>query len=154
MKILVAIDFSDITQKVLKQTEMLAKAMQAEVWLIHVAEPNPDHIAYDYDPAAMYAIDPTEIRNQIAARFQHEHKTLQGYAEHLREQGLSATALMIQGSTVDMLLAEVDKLAVNFMVVGSHGKGMISQLLLGSISEELIKESPVPIYLVSADKPA
>jgi nucleotide-binding universal stress UspA family protein len=53
-----------------------------------------------------------------------------------------------------MVLAEVDKLAVNFMVVGSHGKGMISQLLLGSISEELIKESPVPIYLVSADKPA
>jgi len=152
MKILVAIDFSEITQKVLKQTEMLALAMKAEILLIHVAEPNPDHITYDYDPAAMYAIDPTEIRNQIAQRFHHEHKTLQEYAEHFRQQDLEAKALMIQGPTVEMLLSEVDKLAVDFIVVGSNGKGMLSQLLLGSTSEELIKKSPVPVYLIPPDE--
>ncbi len=59
---------------------------------------------------------------------------------------------MIQGPNVKMLLNEVDKLGVDFMIVGSHGKGVISQILLGSTSKDLIKKSPVPIYLVSNDQ--
>ncbi len=152
MKILVTIDFSDITEQVLKQSRMLADSMQAEVILLHVAEPNPDHITYDYDPAAMYAIDPSEIRDQIAQRFHKEHKDLQKYAQQFRDQGLTCKALMVQGETVEMILNGVEKLSSNFIVAGSHGKGMISQILLGSTSEKLIKKSTVPVYLVPAEK--
>ena len=152
MKILVAIDFSDITDKVLLESRTLAKVMAAEVCLLHVAEPNPDHITYDYDPAAMYAIDPSEIRDQIAQRFHKEHKTLQNYAEDFRENGLECKALMVQGETVQMILNGLNKLSIDFIVVGSHGKGVISKILLGSTSEELIKKTPVPVYLIPVDK--
>lgn len=152
MKILVAIDFSDITDKVLQQTQTLAQAMSAEVFLLHVAEPNPDHIAYDYDPAAVYAIDPAEIREQIAQRFHEEHKTLQQHADVLRSHGIQCKALMVQGPTVDMLLQEADKLGVDFIIAGTHGKGVLSQLLLGSTSESLVKKSALPLYLVPEDK--
>lgn len=152
MKILVAIDFSDITEKVLNQASDLAKSMQAEVCLLHVAEPNPDHIAYDYDPAALYAVDPSEIRDQIAQRFHKEHKTLQEYANDFRSQGLDCKALMVQGETVQMILNGIEKLSIDFIVVGSHGKGMISQVLLGSTSEALIKKTSVPVYLIPVDK--
>ncbi len=152
MKILVAIDFSDITDKVLLESRTLAKVMAAEVCLLHVAEPNPDHITYDYDPAAMYAIDPSEIRDQIAQRFHKEHKTLQKFAENFRENGLKCKALMVQGETVQMILNGIDKLSIDFIVVGSHGKGVISKILLGSTSEELIIKTPVPVYLIPVDK--
>lgn len=152
MKILVAIDFSDITDKVLQQTQTLAQAMSAEVFLLHVAEPNPDHIAYDYDPAAVYAIDPAEIREQIAQRFHQEHQTLQQHADVLRSHGIQCKALMVQGPTVDMLLQEADKLGVDFIISGTHGKGVLSQLLLGSTSESLVKKSTLPLYLVPEDK--
>ncbi len=152
MKILVAIDFSDITEKVLLQSRSLAKVMTAEICLLHVAEPNPDHITYDYDPAAMYTIDPSEIRDQIAQRFHKEHKQLQKYAEDFRDNGFNCKALMVQGETIDMILKGIDKLSIDFIVVGSHGKGVISQILLGSTSKELIKKTPVPVYLIPADK--
>ena len=152
MKILVAIDFSDITVKVLKQSNVLAKAMTAEIYLIHVAESGSENIVYDYDLAVMSSIDTGEIRNQLAQRFHKEHKALQQYADEFRKEGIECKALMIQGPSVKMLLNEVDKLAVDFMVVGSHGKGVISQIILGSTSKDLIKKSPVPIYLVPADK--
>lgn len=148
MKFIVALDFSDITPHVLQQSTSLAKSMDAEVILLHVAEPNPDHIAYDYDPAAITAIDPAEIRTNIAQKFHKEHQTLQQYSEDFRQQGIQCKALMVQGHTVDMLLKEADKLAADFIVAGSHGKGMISQLLLGSTSEALIKKTKVPVYLV------
>ena len=152
MKILVAIDFSDISEKILQQAEKLARAMSAEIILIHVAEPNPDHIAYDFDPAAMYAIDPSEIRQQIAERFHHEHQQIQQMAEKLRAEGLSCKALMVQGPTVEMLLGAVKNMNIDFIMAGSHGKGWLSQILLGSSSEALVRKSPVPVYLVPATK--
>jgi nucleotide-binding universal stress UspA family protein len=152
MKIITAIDFSDITPRLLEQTTALAKALNADLFLIHVAEPNPDHIAYDYDPATVYTVDSAEVRSSIAARFQQEHKTLQEYAEDMREQGINCTALMIQGITVELLLKEAERLEADFIIAGTHGKGLISQLLLGSISEQLIKQATIPIHLVPAKK--
>ena len=152
MKILVAIDFSDITEKVLRESQSLAQAMSAEVCLLHVAEPHPDHITYDYDPAAMYAMDPSEIRDQIAQRFHKEHKLLQQYANELRKSGLNCKALMVQGNTVEMILRSAEKLNTDFIVAGSHGKGMISQILLGSTSEELVKKTQLPVYLIPVKK--
>jgi nucleotide-binding universal stress UspA family protein len=152
MKIVAAIDFSDITPRLLEQTTTLSKALDAELYLIHVAEPNPDHIAYDYDPATVYTVDSTEVRSSIAERFHQEHKTLQEYAQNMRDQGINCTALMIQGVTVDLLLQEAERLEANFIIAGTHGKGLISQLLLGSISEQLIKQATIPIHLVPAKK--
>ncbi len=152
MKIMVALDFSDITQKVLSHAKELAQALPADLVLLHVAEPHPDQIAYDFDPASINAIDPADIREHIAQRFHQEHKTLQGYANQLRNDSLNCTALMVQGETVDMILQEAEKISVDFIMAGSHGKGMISQLLLGSTSEELLKKSTLPIYLVPANK--
>ena len=152
MKFIVALDFSDITQKVLHQAHTMAQALNATVYFIHVAEPHPDQIAYDFDPASISAIDPAEIREHIAQRFHQEHQNLQHYAEQFRSDDISCTALMVQGETVDLLLNEAERLSVDFIIAGSHGKGMISQLLLGSTSEELLKKSAIPVYLVPADK--
>lgn len=151
MKLLVAIDFSDITAKVLHQAEALASELDAELFLIHVAEPNPDHVAYDFDPASVYAIDPKEIRDGIAERFHQEHQNLQQYADALREKNIPCTALMVQGATVDMLLQEASKLETDFIVAGTHGKGLLSQILLGSTSEELLRKSPLPLHLIPGD---
>jgi nucleotide-binding universal stress UspA family protein len=152
MKLLAAIDFSDITPHLLEHTTELATALNAEIYLIHVAEPNPDHIAYDYDPATVYTVDSSEVRNSIAERFHQEHVTLQEYAGNMREKGITCTALMIQGVTVELLLKEAGRLEVDFIVAGTHGKGLISQLLLGSTSEQLIKQTTIPVHLVPAKK--
>ena len=150
MKILVTIDFSDITEAVLQQTRKLAEAMDAEVVLMHIADPHPDQVAYDFDPAATYAIDPAEIRDTIAQKFHQQHQSLQQHAEQLRGQGVNCKALMIQGEVVSTVLEEADKLAADFIIAGSHGKGMISQMLLGSTSRELVVQSLVPVLLVPA----
>jgi nucleotide-binding universal stress UspA family protein len=152
MKFIVALDFSDITQKVLEHARIMGSALNASVTLIHVAEPHPDQIAYDFDPASISAIDPAEIRDSIAQRFRNEHQTLQQHAEKLRDDDIDCTALMVQGESVELLLNQAEKLSADFIMAGSHGKGMISQLLLGSTSEELMKKSTIPVYLVPADK--
>ena len=150
MKILVAVDFSDITSKVISHTASLAHGLKAEVVLLHVAEPNPDHIAYDMDPSAPYAIDPAELRDNIAERLRNEHRALQEHAETLRRQSIDCKALMIQGEPVSAILDEADKLGASFIVAGSHGKGLLSQMLLGGVSEDLVRKATLPVHLVPA----
>lgn len=154
MQILVAIDFSDITKKVIEHARIMASALSSRVTLIHVAEPNPDQSLYDLDPSSIPIVDPAQIRDQIAQRFHQEHQQLQQYAETMRDQGIECKALMIQGPVVELLLQQAQKMEADFFIIGSHGKGILSQVLLGSCSEDLLKQTELPVFLVPADKSA
>ena len=140
MNILVAIDFSDATDMILQEVKQLGRAMQAKIWLLHVAEPNPDFVGYEVDPIMM--------REVVAQRFHKEHQDIQSLSLGLREAGFDTTALLVQGPTVETILHEVAKLKVNMLVVGSHGHGAVYHALMGSVSSGLIKKATCPILVV------
>ncbi len=140
MKILVSVDLSDSTVEVVEKAEALAKALSAEVWLLHVAAPDPDFVGYEAGPQSM--------RDFVAETAREEHRQVQAIAERYRQLGLTATALLIQGATAETILKEAAKLDVSMIVVGSHGRGMMRQLLVGSVSEDVIRKSLVPVLVV------
>ena len=45
-KILVALDFSDVTLEVLDQAKELARALPAKLWLLHTSPPEPEFVGY------------------------------------------------------------------------------------------------------------
>ena len=47
MKLLVAIDCSECTEKVVKQAQEMAKALSAKLWIVHIAQPKPDFVGFD-----------------------------------------------------------------------------------------------------------
>ena len=53
-----------------------------------------------------------------------------------------------------MILKETRKLGGNLVVVGSHGHGAAYDLLVGSISAEVIRKSPIPVLVVPSPRPA
>ena len=55
---------------------------------------------------------------------------------------------MIQGPTTETLLAEIDKLDIDVVVMGSHGRGGLYKAFVGSVSEQLLHESEVPVLIV------
>lgn len=46
------------------------------------------------------------------------------------------------------ILPEIDNLSVDMVILGSHGKGTLRQLLVGSISEGVLQKSSVPVLIV------
>ena len=140
MELLVAIDFSDSSRNVLDYVTDLAIAVSGKIWLLHVAEPDPEFVGYD--------VDPPEMRDVIARRFHKEHQQIQDLSQEFRSKGLDCEALLIQGSTVETILRQSKKLSVDMVVVGSHGKGILRHLLVGSISEGVLKQSSVPVLVV------
>lgn len=140
MKLLVAVDCSESTEKVVNKAQEMAKTLSATLWIIHVAQPEPDFVGYETGSQ-------TE-RDYVAQRFRTEHSQIQEIAEILRNQGIETTALLIQGPTVETIIKEAKKLAVDMIIMGSHGRNPISELFLGSVSKGVISQSNCPILIV------
>jgi nucleotide-binding universal stress UspA family protein len=140
MDILVGVDLSDSTAEVVDKAEDIAKVLSAKVWLLHVGDPDPDFVGYDAGPQS--------VRDAVAQKYHEEHRQIQAIAERFRQMGLEATALLVQGATAETILKEAAKLKVGMVVMGSHGRGMMRHLLVGSVSEDVIRRSLVPVLVV------
>ena len=140
MKLLVAVDFSGASQKVIEYVKDLAIALSGKIWLLHVAEPDPEFVGYD--------VDPPEMRDAVARRFHREHRQIQELSKELRSKGVDCEGLLIQGPTVETILRESEKLSVDMVVLGSHGMGILRHILLGSTSEGMVEKSSVPVLVV------
>lgn len=141
MSLLVAVDFSPVTKRQIEAVRRLA-APRRRVFVLHVAEPDPDFVGFEGGP--------DEVRDQIAAEYREEHRRVQALAAELRDAGLEATGMLVQGPTVATILEQVDRLEADAIVVGSHGHGAIFDLVVGSVSSGVIRRSRVPVLVVPA----
>ncbi|HXW05605.1 MAG TPA: universal stress protein [Vicinamibacterales bacterium] len=142
MNILAAVDFSAVTKDVMDALRRIGASMPVKVFLVHVAPPEPDFVGYSAGPDV--------VRGQVAVEHRARHQQLQGLAEDLRADEVETTALLLQGATVETLIAEAEKLEAGLIVLGSHGHGAVYDLLVGSVAEGVVRRSTVPVLLVPA----
>ena len=102
MNILVAIDLSSASQKILDKAKTLALALPAKVCLLHVVEGDLDFL--DHEP------DLQGTSDQGSQEFPQEHKDLQKEVDGLRESGIVTKGLLSQGSVVDVILQKSKQL--------------------------------------------
>jgi len=144
MKLLACVDLSDSTKIIVKKIEELAKSLSAKVWLLHNALPEPDVVEFKVDPLA--------ARESLAKKFHDEHRQIQELANRMRKAGVDTTALLVHGPTVETILQEASDLEVDMIVVGSHGRGAMFQLLVGSVSEGVLHKSRFPVLVIPTHK--
>jgi len=138
--ILVPVDFSAVQESLIATASALAKPLGAKVWLVHVAAPDPDFVGFK--------VGPEYVREHRAEILRQEHQDIQAIAAALHQQGLEAEALLVQGPTTDTLLEMADKVSADLIVIGSHGRSALFRAFVGSVSEQVLKESKVPVLVV------
>lgn len=137
--IVAAIDFSDATDHVVETAVEQAKAFGAKLHLVHVLEPEPAYTAYGFTPdefPAMHAFH-EEARKRATKRLEEVAAGVDGVERHLAE-----------GSPLHALLEYVKKNGIDFVILGSHGHGMVASLLLGSVAEGMVRKAVVPTLIV------
>lgn len=138
--IVVAIDSNDSVGDLLSYSETLAKSFLGKIWIIHVAEPNPDFVGYQ--PGPQY------IRDMKADELRDEHRNLQALCNAFLDKEIESEALLIQGPTVESVLEEAEKLNADLLVVGTHKHGFFHNLFAESVSQELFKKANLPLLAI------
>jgi nucleotide-binding universal stress UspA family protein len=154
-RILVAIDLKPGTDRLLAEVQRYAKALDAIVDIIHVADPDPDFVGYikSAQPAETGGNAPKNydqtLRDDRAKGLRSEHQQAQTVAEQMRAAGIRVDqALMVQGPTLETILEEVRKVGADLLILGSHQHSALYRLWYGDIAIDAAKQAPCALLVV------
>lgn len=142
--IMVAVDFNDSIGELMVYADSLAQKFKSKVWVLHVADPEPDFVGYE--PGPQY------IRDIKAEEYREEHRNLQEVCKNFLSEDIITEALLIQGSTVETVMDEAQKLNIDLLIVGTHKHSFLHNLLQESISLELFKKAEIPMLTIPIDE--
>lgn len=148
-KLLIAIDYAPSAKKVAEQGYALGKAMNAEMYLLHVIEEVAYYSSTVYDPIMGFGgfANTNLISSDAMASITEEAAIyLEKIKFHLQDPNIKLR--VEQGKIADTILETAKNLSCNLLVIGTHSKSTIGEILMGSTAHKLIKNTTVPIYII------
>lgn len=141
-KILVATDFSEPSEAALAYGRQLARSLGGQLVVLHVvpnmltAAVGADGFGFT-DPGLQTSVDAAGQR-RVDELISVEDRTL-----------LRATGVVVTSNATAVAIVEYAKdNDVNLIVIGTHGRGAMAHLLLGSIAERVVRIAPCPVLTV------
>jgi nucleotide-binding universal stress UspA family protein len=139
-RILVPLDGSPLSEAVLPYAKNLARALNVEIVLLHVdVSPAPE-----FDPHTPPLAPPTKEIKQI-------HADEKAYIKHicskLESEGARATYLLREGPVTETILEVAEIMQADLIAMSTHGRTGMLRLLLGSVAEQVVHESKIPVML-------
>ncbi|GGC04135.1 universal stress protein [Marinobacterium zhoushanense] len=142
------------------QVEAVIRALHRPMLVLPDAFTPPQRflIAYDGSPTARKAVEmvtrspllqgiPCDLlivgpsTHDVKMELKHAH-------EQLQQAGFEVNAEILAGDVEQTLLGEVDKRGAELLVMGAYGHSRIRQMLVGSTTSKLIKQTRVPLLLL------
>lgn len=140
-KILVATDFSDVSEYATTYARDLAQQLGGELVILHVYE--VPMLALPIEGAAM---SPATWAADLSDHWQ---KKLDQSAARQRGSGVPVTALLRNGVVHEEVRRAADAQNADLVVIGTHGRTGANRLLLGSVAERVIRTATRPVLSVS-----
>lgn len=144
--LLVPIDFSDATERIVATAKDLALSYGAKVWLLHCAGQDQGYVLGEIPP---FVAVPDEA---LPGRYPDEYRKLAALTASLRSKGIDAELIFVGGSPSNKILAAAEEHQADLLVIGSHGHGAMYELLMGSVTRDVVHRADVPILLIPSKK--
>jgi len=139
-KILYPTDFSDVARKALDFVISLKDAGAEEVVILHVIDKG------GFDAIARYATkDIVEIEKNLKKRAMDEIRPIE---ERLKTKGFKVKVIITKAVPYAGILDVEKKEKVSTIVIGSNGMSNIAEILLGSVSEKIVRRAKTPVLVV------
>jgi len=136
-KILVTTDFSEVSDRALDYGVALARRYDARIYLAHVITPDPFQFAEPQLAQATY-----EKVRQAAE---------EGITDILisgKLRGVPHEVLMEEGNVWPTLEKMILEHEIDLVVVGTHGRGKVQKILIGSVAEEIFRQANTAVLTV------
>jgi nucleotide-binding universal stress UspA family protein len=140
-RVLCPVDFSDASTHALEQAVVLARAAGASITVLHVylSMLAPTGVT-TMDGATEDTVDPAMLqqwRDRTAAQ-----------AQVVRDAGVPLDIVIAGGQPVEVILDHAAALDADLIVMGTHGTSGVQHLMLGSVTEKLLRKASCPVLTV------
>jgi nucleotide-binding universal stress UspA family protein len=139
--VLVATDFSEPSETALEYGRAMARTFNATLHVVHVVDTFLPGMVAETAPAS-YAglLDELEkaAQRQLDATVREDDR---------RELGATAVLLRQTGPALG-IVTYAENANVDLIVMGTHGRGGLSHLLMGSVAERVVRTAPCPVLTV------
>lgn len=144
-QILVALDYGDTCQRVFNQALELAQPLQTNLNLVNVLMPERDHSVTQ----APYSDQDWKIYTDRYRDLKMASLTLvEDLAAQATEVGLKAAATQAFGSPGPVICELAKNWGADLIMVGSHGRKGLSEMLLGSVSNYVVHHATCSVMVV------
>ena len=152
-KVLIALDYNPTAQKVAELGFSMAKSMNAEVVLLHVITEPVFYSTAGYSPIMgfngymdMDSMQLDSVEGLKNASLQYLDKSKQ----HLGDNTIQT--IVKEGDFADAILETAKELHADIIVVGSHSRKWLENIVMGSVTEKVLHHTSIPLFIVPTKK--
>jgi nucleotide-binding universal stress UspA family protein len=142
-KILFPTDFSDVAASALEFVKQLKDSGAEEVIVLNVLEEKYFYLSEEYPTVDLEILDKNLKEDAL--------KKLAAIANALYEKGYKVKVITARGVPASEILRVEQEEKVSIIVLGSHGVSNLKEMLLGSVSEAVIRKSKQPVLVVKRE---
>lgn len=140
--ILCPTDFSEGARRALSHAVALASPTGAHLTVAHAWGSAPPASLFG-DAGAAAVLHP-ERRDEEVER-------LNASVAAFRAQGAKISTVALEGAPVPVLLSFIEEEGIDLLVLGTHGRSGFERLVLGSVTEKLLRKAPCPVLTIPAN---
>ena len=140
-KVLVATDFGEAADAALHYGREFARTFGAQLHVLNIVE----NAAMFLGPEAV-GLDFARVQADIEAGAQQALARVVTAED--REQLQAVTAIRAGGATAFEIVAYAKQAGIDVIIVGTHGRGPMGHLMMGSVAEKVVRMAPCPVLTV------
>ena len=144
-KILFPIDFTDNSIKILPYVLSVSEKYDGMIYLLHVVEDLSTWSSGFYIP-------------QISlTRYQEEalkgaEKTMKRVCKEQLQGCPNFQKMILSGDPAQEILKTIESEGIDLVIMGTHGRKGLEHVFFGSVAENVVKKSPVPVLTINPYK--
>ena len=142
-KILIATDGSKAAEKAVDFGVQIAGLSGAKVYAVYVIDTTP------YYSIPLDEVWSKEVYEQLETM---GNEITSDVEKAAKAAGLEAESLVLKGDPAERIIKFAEEQSVDMIVVGSHGIGEFERLVIGSVSEKVVRHAKVPVLVVREQK--
>ena len=140
-KILIPVDFSEVSPKIAPVAYQVAETYDASVHLLFVARMFHYYADVYVDVGSIEAMQGEIIRGAEKKMDEFIETHFKGYPD--------VTTKVVLGDPAEEILRYADSENMDLIIMGTHGRKGLERVLFGSVAERVIKMSPIPVLSIN-----
>lgn len=147
-RVLIPTDFSELATHALGYACELAKTYSAELHVLHVVAPAPNEALAAGIPGSMIPVA-TGPLNLVGDTIACETEKLAAYVrDHISDQPVKPVVAVRFGSAWEEITRYAADAKIDLIVIGTHARGMVKRMLLGSVGKAVLEHAHLPVLMV------